>query len=136
MNGMSKEILIKEMLEQPVWAVVGATKTKDKFGYRILRRLQSAGYKTYAVNPFYQEIEGEVCYPSLKALPTVPDCINMVVSPDKAETFIIEAAELGIKKIWFQPGAFDQNVIDFAESKGLKAVYYSCVLVELGKIGK
>lgn len=133
---MEMENLVKEMLDQPVWVVIGATKTQEKFGYRIMKRLESAGYETYAVNPFYTEIDGLPCYPSLKALPIVPDCIDMVVSPDKAKPFIIEAAELGIKKIWFQPGTFDQTVIDFAVAKGLEPVYNYCVLVELGKIGK
>lgn len=130
------EAMIKDMLEQPVWAVVGATQNEMKFGNRILRRLRSAGYKTYAINPVYTEVDDQPCYPSLSHLPEVPACINMVVSPDKASSFIDEAATLGIKRIWFQPGAFDQNTIDYAKEKGLQVVYYSCVLVELGKVGK
>lgn len=130
------ERLIHEMLNQPVWAVVGATKTHEKFGYKILKRLETAGYTAYAVNPVYTDIEGQPCYPSLKALPVVPDCVDMVVPPERAESFILEAAELGIKYIWFQPGTFDEPLIAFAKSKGLEVVHHYCVLVELGKIGK
>lgn len=130
------EKIIQEMLNEEVWVVVGATQNTSKFGYRILKRLRNAGYKTYAVNPVYSEVDGEACYPSLKDLPEIPTCINMVVSPDKAPGFIEEAAQLNIPYIWFQPGAFDQNTIDLAREKGLKSVYYNCVLVELGNIGK
>lgn len=130
------EMIIKDMLAESDWVVVGATQNESKFGNRILRRLRSAGYNTYAVNPVYTEVDGEPCYPKLSDLPKVPACINMVVSPDKATSFIDEAADLGIKWIWFQPGAFDQNTIDYAKEKGLLVVYYSCVLVELGKVGK
>lgn len=130
------EKLIQEMLEKPIWAVVGATQNKDKFGYRIFNRLNDAGYEVYPVNPFYSEIECSECYPSLKALPVIPDCVNMVVGPAKAAPFIEEAAELGIKRMWFQPGAFDDATIALAESKGISVVYYNCVLVELNKAGK
>lgn len=128
--------LIQKMLAEHTWAVVGATQNEDKFGYKILMRLRSAGYETYAVNPMYQEIEGEVCYENLKALPVVPACVDMVVSPKRAYPFIDEAAELGIKYIWFQPGTFDDNVIKYTKDKGLLPLFHHCVLVELGKIGK
>jgi hypothetical protein len=124
------------MLDMQVWAVVGATKNKDKFGYRIYNRLSDVGYETYPVNPVYDEIEGATCYPSLKSLPVIPDCVDMVVGPDKAEPFIREAAELGIKRMWFQPGTFDEQTLELAESMGIQTVYYNCVLVELNKIGK
>ena len=127
---------IRQMLAEHTWAVVGATQNEDKFGYKILMRLRSGGYETYAVNPMYQEIEGAPCYESLKALPVVPACIDMVVSPKRADPFIDEAADLGIKYIWFQPGTFDDDVIQYAEKKGLLPVYHHCVLVDLGKIGK
>jgi predicted CoA-binding protein len=127
---------IQKMLAEQTWAVVGATQSEDKFGYKILMRLRSAGYDTYAVNPRYQEIEGTACYDSLKALPIVPACVDMVVSPKRAYPFIDEAAELGVKFIWFQPGTFDDHVIKYAEEKGLLIVFHHCVLVELSKIGK
>lgn len=124
--------LIKEMLDQNnVWAVVGATVNQGKFGYKILRRLQRSGYVVYPVNPVYDEIEGEKCYNSLKEIEGKVDCINMVVSPKRSRAFIDEAAEIGIKKMWFQPGAYDNDVIEYAVSKGLEVVYGHCVLVEL-----
>jgi hypothetical protein len=127
---------IKHMLEQKTWAVVGATQNEDKFGYKILMRLRAAGHETYAVNPMYEEIEGAPCYSSLKDLPEVPACVDIVVSPKRTYPFIDEAAELGIQYLWFQPGTFDDEVIKYTEDKGLIPVYHHCVLVELGKIGK
>lgn len=130
------EDLIKKMLAEPVWAVVGATQSEDKFGYKILMRLRAAGHETFAVNPMYKEIEDTPCYESLSALPVVPACVDMVVSPKRTYPFIDEAAALGIPYLWFQPGTFDDDVIKYAEGKGLKVVCHHCVLVELGKIGK
>ena len=123
--------LVNEMLDLPVWAVIGATQTENKFGYRIWKRLKDRNYEIYGVNPNYTTINGEVCYPDLKSLPQKPDCISMVIPPDKAKPFIEEAAAMGINKIWFQPGTFDQELIEFTESLNIQVVCYHCVLVEL-----
>lgn len=128
--------LINEMLNLPKWAIVGATKSKDKFGYRIWKKLKESGYQTYMVNPVYNEIEGERCFLDLKSLPVVPDCISIVVPPEKARDYIKEAIALGVKRIWFQPGTFDKEIIHYAEENGILTVFYNCVLVELDKAGK
>lgn len=127
------EALIDKMLELPVWVVVGATQTQGKFGYKIWKRLKESGYEVYGVNPFYSEIDGETCYPDLKSLPKMPDCINMVIPPEKAKPFIEEAVELGMDKIWFQPGTFDQSTLEYTELLKIQTVFYNCVLVELSK---
>lgn len=130
------EAIIEKMLGESKWAVIGATQNANKFGNIIFKRLLRAGYEVYPVNPVYSEVEGAVCYASLKALPEVPTCLNIVVSPDKAIGFMDEAAALGIPYIWFQPGSFDEQTLSYAVSKGLKVVAHHCVLVELGNIGK
>jgi len=129
---MDMEQLKKEMLEKKVWAVVGATPNKEKFGYKIYNKLKSRGYEVYAINPNYDQIDGDQCYSSIKALPKVPDCVNMVVPPQVTKKTIEEIVQKGINDIWLQPGSFDEETIDMAEEKGLRTVYYDCVLVALG----
>lgn len=130
------EANVKHMLAQQNWAVIGATTNQAKFGNIIFKRLTSAGYKVYPVNPVYNEIEGVTCYGSLNALPEKPDCLNVVVAPEKALGFIDEAAALGIPYVWFQPGSYTQETLAYAQSKGLKVVADYCVLVELSGRGK
>lgn len=130
------QAIIQQMLDSQNWAVIGATTNQSKFGNIIFKRLMNAGYKVYPVNPVYAEVEGSICYDSLKALPIKPDCLNVVVSPEKAIGFIDEAAALGIPYIWFQPGSYRQETVAYAQSKGLKVVADYCVLVELSNLGK
>lgn len=120
------------MLNKKVWAVVGANDRPEKFGNKIYKRLKSAGYTTFAVNPGCKTVDGDLCYPSLSALPQVPEVIDMVVSPEKGKAIIEEAARLGIKNVWLQPGTFDTDLLSIIERLGLTAVQ-ACVLVELGK---
>lgn len=123
----------KEMLEKKVWAVVGATPNPDKFGYKIYKALKDHGYTVYGVNPVHEGIEGDQLYKSLKDLPEKPECINMVVNPKITAETLKEIEELGIQYVWFQPGTFDEDIIDTAEAKGLDIVFYDCVLVALGE---
>lgn len=122
---------MNEMLKNKVWAVVGANDNPNKFGYMIYKKLKERGYEVYAVNPRYGNIEGDKCYPSLSSLPNKPQAVDMVVSPQNGMTIIDEAASLGIKNIWFQPGTSDDEILKQAEDKGMNIVQ-SCVLSELG----
>jgi uncharacterized protein len=59
----------ESMLEKKIWAVIGANNDPDKFGNIIYKRLKSEGYTVYPVNPMYEEVEGDPCYPDLESLP-------------------------------------------------------------------
>ena len=63
----------------------------------------------FAVNPMYDEVEGDKCYKDLASLPKLPDVVNMVVSPKRATPILEQAKKLGIKYIWFQPGTHDEK---------------------------
>lgn len=121
---------IQAMLDQKVWAVVGATDNEDKFGYKIFKMLKKAGYRVFPINPGLRSVMGETCYPSLTALPEKPDAVNFVVPPKVGEKIVAECAELAIKDIWLQPGANGDNVVNAAKKAGLNVIHQSCILVE------
>ncbi len=129
---MNMEQLKLEMLHKKVWAVIGATPNQEKFGNKIYKKLKSRGYEVYAVNPNYDEVEGDRCYHRIEELPVKPDCVDMVVSPQVSKKFIPNIAEADIKYLWFQPGSFDDEAISLAEDNGIQVVYHHCVLVALG----
>lgn len=124
----------EEMLRKKTWAVVGVTANKEKYGYKIWEKLKSHGYETYGVNPNYKEIQGEKIYPSLMELPKKVDVIDLVVPPKISIHTLDEAKELGIEYIWFQPGTFDNNVIEKAKDLGFKILFNDCVLATLIKL--
>lgn len=121
-------MLEEKMLGMKKWAVVGAHQNTDKYGNMIYRKLKLRGYEVYAVNPFFDDIEGDICYKNLSAVPVKPDVIDMVVGPDKAKVVLEEAATLGIEYIWFQPGTYNDEVLELAKRLGLQVVQ-ACVLV-------
>ena len=121
------------MLALKKWAVVGATPKETKFGYKVFKTLKKHDYEVMGVNPNYQEIEGDPVYKDLKSLPAKPECISVVVPPAVSMKLIEEVSEQGIEYIWFQPGTFDDEVIQKAKELNLKPVYNECVLVTLGQ---
>ncbi len=122
-------MIIEQAMERNIWAVVGATENKDKFGYKIFRRLKQMGYKVYPVNPNYDSLEGEKCYPNLSSLPEVPEVVNMVVAPKHGIKVVEEAGNLGIKYLWLQPGTVSDELLKLAEEKGIETIQ-ACILVE------
>lgn len=116
------------MLEKKVWAVIGANQNEEKYGNMIYKKLKLRGYEAYAVNPLYDMVDGDKCYKDLTSLPKVPEVIDMVVTPKRAKPVIEEAARLGIKYIWFQPGTYDDEVLELAKQLGMEYAL-ACVLV-------
>lgn len=121
-------MLEKEMLVKKIWAVVGANQNPEKYGNMIYKKLKLRGYTVYAVNPMYEEVDGDKCYKDLSALPIIPEVINMVVAPERGKVILQEAAKLNIKYIWFQPGTTNDEILELAEKLGLISVQ-ACVLV-------
>ncbi|MCX7695140.1 MAG: CoA-binding protein [Caloramator sp.] len=122
--------MIEEFKNMNTWAVIGSVSNKEKFAYKIYSFLKNKGYKVYPVDPSGKEVDGQRTYISLKDLPEKPDAINMVINPVRGERYIDEAAEVGIKYAWFQPGAESFEVIEKAKEYGMQVVYGRCVMVD------
>lgn len=123
------------MDKRNVFAVVGASRDPQKYGYQVYKDLKGAGYKVYSVNPNAQEILGDKCYPSLEKLPVKPDVVNVVVPPKVTEHLVETCKKLGITNVWMQPGSESEKAIKFCEENGINVVYDVCVMVERAKHG-
>lgn len=115
-------------MKASVWAVVGATPRREKFGYRIFRRLLDNGKTVYPIHPVADTIDGVKCYRSVEELPEVPQVVNLVVGPDAGEKVIRACARIGVPTVWLQPGADDESVIRQAKESGINVIC-DCVLI-------
>jgi len=119
-------------IKQKVWAVVGASNDRSKFGNVIYRDLRGAGYTVYPVNPSVDEVEGDKAYPRLQDLPERPDVADIVVPASVGHKVAEDAAEAGIPVFWLQPGAESPELIAYAESLGLTVIHDACVMEARG----
>ena len=124
------EDLIEEFINQRLWAVVGASTDPDKLGHQIFRDLRAAGYTVYGVNPRGGEIEGQKLYPTLSDLPEKPAVVDIVVPPAVTEEIVRQCAQLGLKRVWMQPGSESEAAIRFCQEHGIKGVHDTCAMIQ------
>lgn len=121
---------MQHILDKKVWAVLGATHRKEKFGYKIFRHMVDHGYIVYPINPNLEEIDGITCYPSVESLPEIPDVVDFVVPEKIGLQALDECKKKGVSIIWLQPGADTKAVL--AKAKELQfEVVQDCVLIQV-----
>ena len=123
---------IETMLAATTYAVVGASRRPQKYGYLVYHSLKAAGKTAYAVNPRAAEIDGDPCYPALGALLSVPEVAVMIVPPTVTEAAVADCARLGIRQVWMQPGAESEAAVLACRAAGIAVVHGGpCIMVLL-----
>ena len=79
-------------------AVIGASDNANKIGGRPLAYLARFGYQgvVYPINPTRTEVQGFRCFPSLQALPEVPDVAVVAVAGKLAVAAVDECGAAGV----------------------------------------
>lgn len=125
---------VADLLARPVWAVVGASQDRRKFGNMVYFDLRSGGYRVRAVNPNASEVEGDPAWPTLSALPERPDVADFVTPPEVTARVLEEALGLGIPGLWFQPGSATDAILERARAGGATVVS-GCAMTERHRRG-
>ncbi|MCH7916743.1 MAG: CoA-binding protein [Planctomycetes bacterium] len=113
-------------------AVVGASRDRAKYGNKVLRAYLQNDREVYPVNPNSEEVEGLATFPDLASLPQPVRGISVITKPDVTERIVEQAAELGIKHIWMQPGAESEKAVKRAEQLEMNVIAGGpCALVTL-----
>lgn len=130
---MNERTKINAFLAGGPHAVVGASRDRTKIGNRVLQAYLQAGRPVFPVNPLAGEIEGLTAYPDLAALPAAIHGLSVVTPPQISEAVVEQAGKLGVKHIWFQPGAESEHALQRAQELGMNVISGGpCILVVLG----
>jgi len=121
--------LVKEFMSQKKFAVVGATDNSQKYGNQIVKNLKGRGYEVYPVNPGLKKVEGLVCYSNLADIPAKVDVVDFVVPPRVTEEILKQCKELGLDRIWLQPGSESEAAMAFCRENNMKVVHSVCVMM-------
>ena len=110
------------------WAVIGDVLNSNKPASRVVSTLREAGKTVHLINP--RDKTGE-CFAGLSdvgaPIEVVDLCINHVEGLKQME----QAAALGINKVFIQPGAGSEDILNFCEDHNVE-VFMGCVMVENG----
>ncbi len=122
---------IVDLLGRPdtVVAVVGATDHPAKYGGVIYRDLRAKGVTVRAVNPYRDSVAGDPCWRELADLPEPPTIVNIVVPPARTLAVLDECARLGLRTVWIQPGAADDEVYQRLEEGDFDALADACIMI-------
>src|SRR5204863_2617214 len=82
-------------------AVVGASRSQENIGNKILRGLISAGFPgpIYPINPKADEILGAKAYPNLRDVPGPVDLAVLAVPPRAILAAVDDAAAMGVRAL-------------------------------------
>ena len=116
-------------MSQKKFAVIGATDDINKSGYNIFTNLKNRGYTVYPVNPKLKELEGITCYNKVSDIPEKVDVVDFVVPPQVTESILKECRELGLNRIWLQPGSESPAAIKYCNENNMKVIHDLCVMM-------
>jgi len=122
-----------KFLAAPLYAVVGASKDTTKYGTKVLNWYKARDYKVTPVHPKESELEGLAALKSIADLASPQETSISIITPPKVTLGILkQAKELGVRSLWLQPGAEDEDVKDYIkEHLSDRAIYGGpCILVE------
>ncbi len=121
------DVLRRIFEEARTIAVVGASNKPERAGHYIPKYLKSQGYRIIPVNPNYDEVLGEKCYPSLRDVPEPVDVVEVFRRPEYCEDLAKEAVAIGAKVLWLQLGIMCEPAREVAEDAGLTYVENACM---------
>lgn len=111
-------------------ALVGVSANPIRSSNFVASYLVRTPFRTYPVNPVYDEVLGQKSYPSLLDLPEVPDIVDVFRRPEAIPEVVEQAIEIGAKVVWLQLGLRHDEAARKAMEAGLQVVQDRCLKVE------
>ena len=115
-------------------AMVGLSADWWRPSFFAAKYLLEHGFEVTPVNPKYDEILGQKCYPNLKSLPTPIDVVDLFQKADRVPLFIDDAKDIGAKVFWMQLGVVNPEAAKKAREVGLEVVMDRCMKIEFARL--
>ncbi len=115
-------------------AVVGLSADWFRPSYFAAKYMQEHGFRIIPVNPKYDEILGEKCYPDLKSIPHKVDIVDVFRKPQDCVPIAREAVDIGARVLWMQIGVINDEAARIAAEAGLEVVMDRCVKIEYARL--
>lgn len=127
-GGGAPDDTVARILALKTFAVVGCSPKPERPSHYVPAYLKERGYRIVPVNPGQKEILGEVCYPSVSAIPFPVDCVVVFRRSDQVLPHIREAVAVKAKAVWLQDGIVHPEGEAFARAAGLLVVSDDCLM--------
>ena len=115
-------------------AVVGLSAEWNRPSHFAATYMQQHGYRIVPVNPRYEQVLGERCYPSLGAIPHPVDMVDVFRRSEDVLPIARDAVAIGAKCLWQQIGVKNLDAERLAADAGLATVIDRCVKIEHARL--
>jgi predicted CoA-binding protein len=111
-------------------ALVGVSANPIRSSNFVASYLVRTPFRTYPVNPAYDEVLGLKAYDTLGDLPEVPDIVDVFRRHEAIPEVVDQAIEVGAKVVWLQLGLRHDEAAQKARDAGLLVVQDRCLKIE------
>jgi predicted CoA-binding protein len=115
-------------------AIVGLSANWYRPSYFAAKYLLDRGYEVIPVNPNYEEVLGQVCYPDLASIPGDVDVVDLFQRAELVAQFLQPAIDKGASVFWMQLGIVNDEVAEAATRAGLQVVMDRCMKIEYARL--
>lgn len=115
-------------------AVVGLSADWFRPSFFAAKYLQQHGYRIVPVNPRYEEILGERCYPRLSEIPVPVDVVDVFRKEAEMPALADEAIAIGARVFWQQLGLQSAEAERKVLAAGLDSITDRCMKIEHARL--
>ena len=126
--------LSRILLQSRTIAVLGLSANWYRPSYFAAKYMQDRGYRIVPVNPSYDEVLGERCFPTLREVPVRVDIVDCFRKADEIPSIARDAVAIGARVLWMQLGIRNDQAARIAVDGGLDLVMNRCVKIEHARI--
>jgi predicted CoA-binding protein len=132
---MSKfDMLAKDFLAQEHIAIAGVSRSNDSTANYIYRTMRDKGYSVYPINPNAEEVEGDLCFSNMQAVPEKLDGAIIVTSPEVSELVVEDCIEAKVPRVWmhnntFMPSSVSDKATAACRDNGIVVIDGGCPLM-------
>lgn len=122
------------LLESKTIAMVGLSANWYRPSYFAAKYLLDKGFQVIPVNPNYDEVLGQRCYPELEAIAQPVDVVDLFQRSEMIPRFVKPAIAIGAKVLWMQLDVINEEAATEARAGGLEVVMDRCMKIEYARL--
>lgn len=111
-------------------AVAGVSRKGDVAANNVYRKLRSAGYAVFPINPNAEEVEGDHCYPDIASIPDGVEAVVIATHPDQAAESVRQCAAAGVRRVWLHQGiglgSVSEEAVRLCQENGIGVIPGAC----------
>ena len=113
-------------------ALFWASAREESLALKLQIRLQKEWIQIFPINPRYPEINWTACYPNFEEVYKEEQRVDLFVfmtNPHLTLDLLKNNLKFWVKKLWFQPWTFDDDVLEFCRENGLDFNTEHCMII-------